>query len=314
MAAALDTTNDGVQNYDTLVVFERSIGIRSGPFNNLITGPAYLTNNGKDQPFYLEGSNNRVGTGFFVSKLDPLFWTTDAGELRHHPPGALCLQLYPAQPARDPGRGQRQQQRRLLVVQPRLPHRRAADSFVRTVQRRRAASDRQRRHQAVRRLPGAAGGVLHAADARRGPGHGLHRGARRAGAPVPADRPAAGGQPRPTPTRSARPSAARPTSPTDPKVAQYAANIQSAYQYANGAVQKILDLVGTDANGVPRSDVIVVSDHGFDPFHAAGHISEPRVQAPSCRRSTRPSPPPGWPRSAAVTSARSRPDRRSTST
>ena len=42
MAAALDTTNDGVQNYDTLVVFERSIGIRSGPFNNLITGPAYL--------------------------------------------------------------------------------------------------------------------------------------------------------------------------------------------------------------------------------------------------------------------------------
>lgn len=78
MAAALDTTNDGVQNYDTLVVFERSIGIRSGPFNNLITGPAYLTNNGKDQPFYLEGSNNRVGTGFFVSKFDPLFWTTDA--------------------------------------------------------------------------------------------------------------------------------------------------------------------------------------------------------------------------------------------
>ena len=60
---------------------------------------------------------------------------------------------------------------------------------------------------------------------------------------------------------------------TDPKVAQYAANIQSAYQSANGAVQQILDLVGTDANGVPRSDVIVVSDHGFDPFHTAVDMS-----------------------------------------
>ena len=58
----------------------------------------------------------------------------------------------------------------------------------------------------------------------------------------------------------------------DPTVAQYAANIQAAYQYANDAVQKILDLVGTDANGVPKSDIIVVSDHGFDPFYASATI------------------------------------------
>ena len=195
MAAAVDTTDDGVQKYDTLVVFERTIGIEAGPFNNLITGPAYLKNDDKDAPFYLEGSNNRVGTGFFLSKLDPLFWTTDAGSTDTIHLARLCLQLHPAQLARDPGRGQRQQQRRFLVVRARLPHRRAPDAVVRAVQRRRTAGDRQRRHQAVRRLPGAAGCVRHAADARRGPRHGLHRGARRPGTPVPADRPAAGRQP-----------------------------------------------------------------------------------------------------------------------
>src|SRR5262249_641450 len=59
---------------------------------------------------------------------------------------------------------------------------------------------------------------------------------------------------------------------TDPKVAQYAANIQLAYQVADKAVQTILNYVGQDANGVPKSDVIVTSDHGFDPFYASGTL------------------------------------------
>src|SRR5262249_32343098 len=48
---------------------------------------------------------------------------------------------------------------------------------------------------------------------------------------------------------------------TDPKVAGYAANVQMAYREASDAVQKVLDYVGVDANGVPRSNIIVVSDH-----------------------------------------------------
>ena len=38
---------------------------------------------------------------------------------------------------------------------------------------------------------------------------------------------------------------------------------------ANQAVQRVINAVGTDANGVPNSNILVVSDHGFDPFHTA---------------------------------------------
>ena len=73
------------------------------------------------------------------------------------------------------------------------------------------------------------------------------------------------------------------TNPSDPttigagqdqaKVARYANYVQSAYQAADAAVQSVIQTVGTDANGVPRSDVIVVSDHGFDPFYTSVSIN-----------------------------------------
>jgi len=69
------------------------------------------------------------------------------------------------------------------------------------------------------------------------------------------------------------------TNPTDPnsiganqdpaKLARYRNYIATAYQVANRAVQHVIDAVGTDANGVPNSNIFVVSDHGFDPFHTA---------------------------------------------
>src|SRR5262249_2324615 len=40
--AALDTTNDGVVNYDTLVFFDATRGIQPGPFQAPSTGPAYV--------------------------------------------------------------------------------------------------------------------------------------------------------------------------------------------------------------------------------------------------------------------------------
>ena len=43
---------------------------------------------------------------------------------------------------------------------------------------------------------------------------------------------------------------------------------QSRYRRANDAVEAIIKKVGT-RHGVPRSNVIVVSDHGFAPFHTA---------------------------------------------
>jgi hypothetical protein len=40
--AALDTSNDGAMNYDTLVFFDQTQGILPGPFSPPSTGPAYV--------------------------------------------------------------------------------------------------------------------------------------------------------------------------------------------------------------------------------------------------------------------------------
>jgi len=69
--AALDTTNDGVVNYDTLVIFERTKGVQAGPFQLPATGPAYVKLGGRSAPFFFEGSGNKVGAAYFVSALAP---------------------------------------------------------------------------------------------------------------------------------------------------------------------------------------------------------------------------------------------------
>ncbi len=56
------------------------------------------------------------------------------------------------------------------------------------------------------------------------------------------------------------------------KVARYRKYLGSAYRAANDAVQRIIETLGTDRHGVPASNVIVVSDHGFAPFHTAVNL------------------------------------------
>src|SRR5262249_43504010 len=69
--AALDTTNDGKVNYDTLVFFDATRGVSSGPFQAPSTGPAYAKLGGENAPFFFEGSGAKVGAAFFVSALAP---------------------------------------------------------------------------------------------------------------------------------------------------------------------------------------------------------------------------------------------------
>jgi len=69
--AALDTTNDGVVNYDTLVFFEKTQGIKPGPFHAPSTGPAYVKLGERSAPFYFEGTGNKVGAAYFVTALAP---------------------------------------------------------------------------------------------------------------------------------------------------------------------------------------------------------------------------------------------------
>ncbi|MGB8168741.1 MAG: alkaline phosphatase family protein [Chthoniobacteraceae bacterium] len=57
------------------------------------------------------------------------------------------------------------------------------------------------------------------------------------------------------------------------KVARYASYLQNAYVQASNAVQAVINAVGVDGNGVPNSNVLVVSDHGFDTFHTAVNLT-----------------------------------------
>jgi predicted AlkP superfamily pyrophosphatase or phosphodiesterase len=57
------------------------------------------------------------------------------------------------------------------------------------------------------------------------------------------------------------------------KVTRYRSYVQEAYQVTNRAVQAIIDAVGTDDHGKLNSNIFVVSDHGFAPFHTAVNIN-----------------------------------------
>ena len=63
------------------------------------------------------------------------------------------------------------------------------------------------------------------------------------------------------------------------KKARYASYLQTAYQTANNAVQRIVDAVGVDASGVPNSNIMVTSDHGFAPFHTQVQLTQILVNA-----------------------------------
>jgi len=69
--AALDTTNDGIVNYDTLAFFDQTQGIQPGPFQPPSTGPAYVKLGGPSAPFYFEGTGNKIGAAYFVTSLAP---------------------------------------------------------------------------------------------------------------------------------------------------------------------------------------------------------------------------------------------------
>jgi predicted AlkP superfamily pyrophosphatase or phosphodiesterase len=72
----------------------------------------------------------------------------------------------------------------------------------------------------------------------------------------------------------------QPTDPTNPnsilagqdpaKIARYQGYLKRAYQAADAAVEQLIQASGgVDADGRPNADVIVVSDHGFSAFHTA---------------------------------------------
>lgn len=246
-AAALDTTDDSRINYDTLVIFDAKQGIEARSFAPPATGPAYVGRRQTSQRFYFEGTGNKIGTAYFVSRLAPdlsivRFARYSANYIPRNAPVLRFVDdinsnvgFWAPQPDfRIPERlspgFERFPDRELEAI-----YEDQVQTFVRYQTR---VAER-----AIVQSPGADLVMVYIEEPD-GSGHQFTL----------------------TDPRQA-------TDSTDPssigdnqdpaKVARYQSYVRFAYQQADRAVRRIRDLVG------PESNLIVVSDHGMAPFHTA---------------------------------------------
>ena len=258
LVAALDTSDDNRVNYDTLVFFDGNAGIAPGPFALPATGPAYVeAASNTSAKFYFEGSSTKAGTAFFVSELAP-----DLSTVRVIRYGAHFIPRNAAGACR---RGRRERKRRLLGAATGLPDRgaaraRASDPSAISSSKRpiedqvRTFVDYQVRVilRAIERNPDAdlVMGYIEQPD---GAGHQFLMNDPR----------------QPSDFRDATSIGSN----QDPvKRERYRRHLGAAYRVANDAIQRIIDKVGVDADGRPRSTIVVVSDHGMAPFHTAVNL------------------------------------------
>ena len=240
-----------------LIFFDATNGIQPGPFTLPSTGPAYEQVDRKSSPFYLEGSANKAGTAYFVSALAPDLSTVRIARYAAN----FIPRNMPAIAAVDDVNGNVG----FWLPQPdfRIPERISPgfgpfpDLELETMYRDqvRSFTDYQTRValRAIRQNP-EADLVMTYFEQPDGSGHQF----------LLID-------PR------------QPTDFTNPasifegqdsaKVSRYRNYLKEAYQAANQAVQAIIDAVGTDEHGELNSNIFVVSDHGFAPFHTAVNIN-----------------------------------------
>jgi hypothetical protein len=256
--AALDTTDDGTANYDTLVFFDTVRGIGPGPFARPSTGPAYVrVADQTSVQFYLEGSSGKAGCSYYVTHLAP-----DLSRVRIVRYGANFI---PRNAAVLADVDDINTQVGFWLPQPdfRIPQRISPgfgpfpDEELEAVyaDQVKTFTDYQTAVvlRAMQRVPDA-DLVLTYFEQPDGSFHQF----------LLVD-------PR------------QPTNPTDPssiltgqdpaRIARYATYRERAYQAANRAVEQVIQQVGVDGTGRPKANVIVVSDHGFAPFHTAVNLS-----------------------------------------
>jgi hypothetical protein len=245
--AALDTTNDGKVNYDTLAVFERTRGILPGPFQAPATGPAYLKRGGSSAPFYFDGTSNKIGASYFVSTLAP-----DLSTVRLTRYGANFIPRNPAVLAdvddinNNVGFWRPQADFRIperlspgFTTFPDTELETIYEDQVRTFVR----YQTRVAERAIDRNPDADLVMIYV-EQPDGSGHQF--------------------------TLTDRRQASDPRNPgsignnqDQAKVARYDGYLEFAYQQADRAVRRIIDTAG------PAANVFVVSDHGMAPFHTA---------------------------------------------
>ncbi|CCE03969.1 alkaline phosphatase family protein [Bradyrhizobium sp. STM 3809] len=245
--AAIDTTNDGQVNYDTLVFFDTTRGITAGPFQAPSTGPAFARLGGENAPFFFEGSGAKVGTAYFVSALAP-----DLSTVRFARYGANYI------PRNAPvladvddineniGFWRPQADFRIperlspgFTSFPDVEIEAMFEDMVKTFVRYQAAIG----ERAIRKHPDADLVMIYIEQ----PDGSEHQ--------FLLTDPRQGTNPKDPNSTGAN---------QDPaKVARYASYIKAAYQAADKAVKRISETAGRDSN------VMVVSDHGFAPFHTS---------------------------------------------
>jgi predicted AlkP superfamily pyrophosphatase or phosphodiesterase len=270
-AAAIDTTNDHVTNYDTLVFFEATAGIPPGPFLLPATGPAYAKVGGPSARFFFEGSGNKIGTAFFVTHL-----TQDLSTARF---ARVAANFIPRNAPVLADVDDINDNVGFWAPQPdfRIPERLSpgfgpfpdAELEAIYLDQVRTFVDYQTRValRAIAQSPDADLVMIYI-EQPDGSGHQFTLTDRRQ-ATDPLDNRTIG-----TP---GHPAGAIGQDPA--KVARYADHLRFAYQQANAAVERILDAVGSRHDGEPLRDVFVVSDHGMAPFHTAVNLRQLLIDA-----------------------------------
>jgi len=270
-AAAIDTSDDATVNYDTLVFFNSSAAtpIASGPFALPSTGPAYARAGGAAAKFFFEGSGLRIGTTFVVSTLAPDLSLVrfSRSTLSYIPRHASTLQA-----ADDinsnvgfwvPQADFRIAQRLGTGFDPgTFPDAHELDAIYREQVRSFVAYQTGIALRALEQSNGADLVMIYI-EQPDGSGHQFTLTDPRQ-ASDPRDNRSVG--------TSGNPAGAIGQDPA--RLAALDQNLRFAYQQANTAVQAIIQAVGLDAQGRPKSNMFVVSDHGMAPFHTAVTLRE----------------------------------------
>jgi predicted AlkP superfamily pyrophosphatase or phosphodiesterase len=252
--ATLDTTDDSNVNYDTLVFFDTTNGIKPGPFSLPSTGPAYVKfSDGTSQPFYFEGTPKKAGAAFFISAMTPDLATLhiarySADDIPPNAPvqanvddinnnvGFWADQSDFRFPERiNPGLTSFSDQELEALYEDQVRH--FVDYQTRVALR------------AMSQTPNADLVMIYIE------------------------------QPDGSEHQFLLIDPRQPTNPLDPnsilggqdpaKIARYQKYIEFAYKAADDAMQRIIDAVGVDGNGIPMADMFLVSDHGFSAFHTS---------------------------------------------
>ncbi|MGH8588688.1 MAG: alkaline phosphatase family protein [Gammaproteobacteria bacterium] len=256
--ATLDTSDDNGVNYDTLAFFDQTQGILPRPYSLPSTGAAFVqAGERRSSLFYLEGSSNKAGTAFYVAHLAP-----DLSSVRL---ARYAANFIPRNAPVIPDVDDINSHVGFWAPQPdfRIPERLSPGfagfpdleleaiyqdqvrSFVDYQTRLALRSIAQNRDADL---------VMIYIEQPDGSGHQfLITDPRQATNPLDA------GSIGPNQDRA--------------KIRRYRDYLRRAYQAADDAVQRIIEAVGQEPDGRPRSNIIVVSDHGFAPFHTAVNIN-----------------------------------------